>query len=401
MENVSDKNLKNYKITFDLISYILVFFLEFVAFGYFSLGIIKYLIIFIVFILILLNIKYIINIKTGSSFIILSLILSFIGIFTSFQNNNNILYTRNSFLASIVHFAIMLEIILVFLIAYKKNDLKLLLKTFLILYLFFIVIVDIEIIYKGINGLLKDLDIYFIGNKFNVSYFHLQYIILLWAYKKYIGKQIRKENMAILIIYVIIICKLIHSSTSMIGGIILLIGLIFEKDIRKFIGNPVFFVGLFLLSGSFIFWYESLSGIPLLKMIFEEMGENIDSMSGRKSVYDVLVEICSQKIWLGYGYGITGQVLYHITFTQNTQNGLWELIFSFGIIGAFVYSCIIFIPFKLSKKATITYPLYLYIILMVIVAFIEIPYGTSLLIFALLAYLINMETSKNNELVKL
>lgn len=397
MENVSDKNLKNYKITFDLISYILVFFLEFVAFGYFSLGIIKYLIIFIVFILILLNIKYIINIKTGSSFIILSLILSFIGVFTSFQNNS--MYIRNSFFASIVYFVILIEIVVVFLIAYKKNNLKLLLKTFLFLYVFFIVIVDLEIIYKGINGLLKDLDTYFIGNKFNVSYFHLQYVILLWVYKKYTGQQIRKENMAILIIYVIIIAKLIHSSTSMIGGMLLLIGLILEKDIRKFIGNPVFFIGLFLLSGSFIFWYESLSESPLLQMIFEEMGENINSMSGRKSVYDVLVDICSRKIWLGYGYGISGEVLYQITFTQNTQNGLWELILNFGVIGALVFTSILIIPFKSSKITTVTYPLYLYIIIMVIVAFIEIPYRTSLLIFALLAYLINMETSKNNELV--
>ena len=146
---------------------------------------------------------------------------------------------------------------------------------------------------------------------------------------------------------------------------------------------------IYLLSLSFVFWYPKLFDIKILNDLAMYFGENLSNLSGRMTVYNLLPEICSERLFIGYGYGTSYDVLMLLTGTADAQNGFWELVVNIGLVGAILFTIILFNPYNDKHKSNKCNIAYIYLIINILIGFIEVPYNNSLLIIAILVSLIN------------
>ena len=284
----------------------------------------------------------------------------------------------------------MLELVFIIEISIIKNDFDRFLKIFLILFGTAIAIVDTQVIVESILGMGYDFKTYIFGIKFNVGILNIQYIIFYWMYMERYEK-LKKNKIILLILLEILVSWLAYTSTLVVIGAALLMGFVFENKIKRIVENPVFFIGIYILSATFIYWYPILLKSEPIIALSNYMGENISDMSGRTTVFKMIPIICSSHLWTGYGYGTSYEIIWGRIRVADAQNGFWELMVNIGLIGALLYTIMLVLPYFQMRKKRETFPLYYYIAIIVLLACVEVPYGNSLLFFAFLAMFINQE----------
>lgn len=377
------------RIRVSTIVYFLIFIVTFLTLPYFkNYNTLKYL-----FLLIdgVYCIRYIKSIFTKKRFFLINILVTFISIWVIgsaiFLNVN---VERNIFLAAIVYYCALMELIFIVEISIIKNDFDRFLKIFLILLGIAIAIVDAQVIVETFLGMGHDFKTYIFGIKFNVGILNVQYIIFYWMYMERYGK-LKKSKIILLILLEIIVSWLAYTSTLVIIGTVLLIAVLFENKMKRIVDNPVFFISIYILSATFIYWYPALLKNEALVALSNYMGENIADMSGRTTVFKMIPLICSSHLWTGYGYGTSYEVIWRLIRVADAQNGFWELMVNIGLVGALLYTTLLAFPYFQMKKKGETFPFYYYIAIIVLLACVEVPYNNTLLFFAILAVFINQE----------
>ena len=336
-------------------------------------------------------IRYIKMVFAEKRFLLINILVTFTAIWvigTALFLNGNV--ERNTFLAAIVYYGALLELVFIIEISIIKNDFDRFLKIFLILFGTAIAIVDTQVIVESILGMGYDFKTYIFGIKFNVGILNVQYIIFYWMYMERYEK-LKKNKIILLILLEILVSWLAYTSTLVVIGAALLMGFVFENKIKRIVENPVFFIGIYILSATFIYWYPILLKSEPIIALSNYMGENISDMSGRTTVFKMIPIICSSHLWTGYGYGTSYEIIWGRIRVADAQNGFWELMVNIGLIGALLYTIMLVLPYFQMRKKRETFPLYYYIAIIVLLACVEVPYGNSLLFFAFLAMFINQE----------
>lgn len=379
----------NMRIRVSTIVYFLIFVVTFLTLPYLeSYNTVKY-----VFLLFdgVYCIRYIKMVFAEKRFLLINILVMFTAIWvigTALFLNGNV--ERNTFLAAIVYYGALLELVFIIEISIIKNDFDRFLKIFLILFGTAIAIVDTQVIVESILGMGYDFKTYIFGIKFNVGILNIQYIIFYWMYMERYEK-LKKNKIILLILLEILVSWLAYTSTLVVIGAALLMGLVFENKIKRIVENPVFFIGIYILSATFIYWYPILLKSEPIIALSNYMGENISDMSGRTTVFKMIPIICSSHLWTGYGYGTSYEIIWGRIRVADAQNGFWELMVNIGLIGALLYTIMLVLPYFQMRKKRETFPLYYYIAIIVLLACVEVPYGNSLLFFAFLAMFINQE----------
>lgn len=374
-------------VSIDSLFYFVVFFLNFISFQNVTLyNYIKYLMLIIGFIYCLLNVKTVLKcIETKKINVIIILLLIWCVISSFYQTS---LSYRNSLFAGFVNYLSLIESIIIIEIAFIKNKEKNLIKCIYNFFLFFLIIQLFEILIAFISNDLYDLRLYLFGNKFSVCAIFFKTVIFKKLLNEYSDKQ-SDFKFLILILLLIIVSKMVFCTTYLLVGVILLF-IYISKNFNYSLFNK-FSIALFMffLSLSFVFWYPKLFEVELINNISSYFGENLSNLSGRKNVYTLLPKITTDRLFVGYGYGTSYDVLMFYSGTADAQNGFWELIVNIGLVGAVLYSFLLFIPFMDKSRNKKNNILYIYIIINIIIAFIEVPYVNSLLILSIMASLIN------------
>lgn len=379
----------NMRIRVSTIVYFLIFVVTFLTLPYLeSYNTVKY-----VFLLFdgVYCIRYIKMVFAEKRFLLINILVTFTAIWvigTALFLNGNV--ERNTFLAAIVYYGALLELVFIIEISIIKNDFDRFLKIFLILFGTAIAIVDTQVIVESILGMGYDFKTYIFGIKFNVGILNVQYIIFYWMYMERYEK-LKKNKIILLILLEILVSWLAYTSTLVVIGAALLMGFVFENKIKRIVENPVFFIGIYILSATFIYWYPILLKSEPIIALSNYMGENISDMSGRTTVFKMIPIICSSHLWTGYGYGTSYEIIWGRIRVADAQNGFWELMVNIGLIGALLYTIMLVLPYFQMRKKRETFPLYYYIAIIVLLACVEVPYGNSLLFFAFLAMFINQE----------
>lgn len=379
----------NMRIRVSTIVYFLIFVVTFLTLPYLeSYNTVKY-----VFLLFdgVYCIRYIKMVFAEKRFLLINILVTFTAIWvigTALFLNGNV--ERNTFLAAIVYYGALLELVFIIEISIIKNDFDRFLKIFLILFGTAIAIVDTQVIVESILGMGYDFKTYIFGIKFNVGILNIQYIIFYWMYMERYEK-LKKNKIILLILLEILVSWLAYTSTLVVIGAALLMGFVFENKIKRIVENPVFFIGIYILSATFIYWYPILLKSEPIIALSNYMGENISDMSGRTTVFKMIPIICSSHLWTGYGYGTSYEIIWGRIRVADAQNGFWELMVNIGLIGALLYTIMLVLPYFQMRKKRETFPLYYYIAIIVLLACVEVPYGNSLLFFAFLAMFINQE----------
>lgn len=232
---------------------------------------------------------------------------------------------------------------------------------------------------------------YFIGNKFNVSYY---YIILTCFFDlKKMKNPCRKTRFAWMICWTISLITVILMKCSTAIIMLLVIGMahvcvsrknFLLKHIKVVVVALIIFVTLIILK------FDDIISSHFISKLLINMGE-AETMESRAVIYTYLPDIIKKKMWMGYGYNSN---IVAETFAGNAQNALLHIIVQFGIIGAIIFMIMTMSSVKLAIKRTDRdiRPTIYYIIAFILAGIIEITFG--FYFYFLLSILITINNKK-------
>lgn len=342
-----------------------------------------------------MNLEFIFLNEKVNYVVLLVLIYSVWVVFVSFLNRN--MTKRDPFLASIVYVGTLIEAIASMAIFYNKGLLKVVISMRVKWMTFFSVICIYQVIKYKIVLHDEKFDLYAVGGNFTTCYFLYEWICFYC-----VDKVLYKKNLSVFIKFVLCSLALFVSvntkaSTCIIAGVLFSVLLLCAgKNMFLFISRNVFFLSLFSLSLLFIFCYGGFTRMPVVQRLFEMLGEDL-TMTGRTYVYDKITTLLNGHLMLGYGYGSQNEVISRVLPIYDAQNGFWNLVFSCGLIGALMYAGIFSIPYYLisQPKKKLLMPFYCYFTFIMVVAFVEIPYSSNLLLMSSIVIMCSLEIKKN------
>lgn len=380
---------KSLKISIDSVILCFLYFLFYTSLPYFNMHTtFKYVAIAVIAVYLFPKYKYFLN----KDYIYVNIFLLLFVAATVFASyiNRNMITTIDTFLSSILFSISLIECFFVMEYEAKKGNIKKVIKIFYYISLLLTVITDVLVFVIGeVDGH------YLNGTKFQVVYLHILLIALLFVrYKQ--GQMIRQKFHFALVFFAIlsiIIGVYVDCNTGVIGMFLLFIFNFLISKFPRFFKNPFAYIGVLLLSCSFVFLYESVLGNSLVqKFVVDVLGRNL-TLTGRTDIYVDLPLVLSDRIWTGYGYRSSYEIsMINFGFT-NTQNGLADWVLQIGVIGTtllliFILT-VLYCGRKTLKKSSAGNSVLAYLYTMAILASVEITIsqvylGVVAVLFALL-----------------
>lgn len=201
---------------------------------------------------------------------------------------------------------------------------------------------------------------YLVGTKFDLCYLHFLCVILYYTLYN------NKKKGCLLILWCGAIAIMSSCSTMLIGTILYAIFILFSNNIRILFEKRIF--GLIYLT---ICSVILLVGAPLLKIpviqyiIVDVLNESL-TLTGRMNIYQKIGYILLlNPIW-GGGYDANYYLSMKMTGAADIQNGILDIMISFGIFGIIMFIillCFSIKSSKLIKSPAIIIGIYVYITL--------------------------------------
>lgn len=230
---------------------------------------------------------------------------------------------------------------------------------------------------------------YFIGDKFTISYLHIFAYGLFYYYQNNTSLKNKIIHYIILLLSFIISIK-IECSTGLIGSLIIMLLLhkkrLFQRTIIK--GNKMIFYVIIFTTLSF-FFIELTKFSFIQYLIVDILNEDL-TLTGRTRIYLILLDAITQKPWFGWGQDHGMWFLGYYYNTPNAQNGLFNYITDYGLIGGILflillnylcrnvkntngyYILAIIFTFIILSSVEITFNLQFYAYLLLLIPFIHL-----------------------------
>lgn len=237
---------------------------------------------------------------------------------------------------------------------------------------------------------------YLIGNKFSVGLFHISLLVF------YLQKNIlvinkdtsKKVIFLILFVFSLAISFKVECSTTVLANVFIFLFVLLPKKIKKKLYNPKVMLLILIFSASVLFLFSSVLNIGIIKYIIVDLlGENIE-LTGRMVIYQKIPDLILKNIWLGYGYGNSSSILMDEMGAPNTQNGILECIFNYGIIGTILLVLLIYYIFYKTQKNDAdlsNFPLIGYVYIFILISSVEVSIGVPIMV---LLSMLNMNKYK-------
>lgn len=221
----------------------------------------------------------------------------------------------------------------------------------------------------------------FSRGKFPTAYvllFYLMFFYMCWNGNRFIPARFKKKLFVLLAVSCIGICSLIETATGILAILALIILSIFGGHIEKIIKNPLVIVALIILSMFFVFLLGEILQIELVQNFIVNILHEDLSLTGRMALYSMLFPLVMKSGLWGGGFGsyVAATLAYHGWY--NAQNGLAEIILTYGFVGGITFLLLVFSSFIYAKNRSRV--LYLTILVFVIVAIVEIPFSSSFIL---------------------
>ena len=195
---------------------------------------------------------------------------------------------------------------------------------------------------------------YFFGSKFSTSYLFV--VVVGLAYVKYYSDKLKDINRKIYIAFLIalelFISYWVGCSTTLVGGIFLILAVLFSgkyvKKLQKIVSAPIVAICSFIVPGFIAMNLSVVMMIPQIRNIVINVLHKSEGLTGRAYIYNNLMKIYLQKPFLGYGYN--SEIVQRTTRVGNAQNGLFQVMIDFGICGVLAVIILIFKAFNASKN---------------------------------------------------
>lgn len=243
-------------------------------------------------------------------------------------------------------------------------------KTIYLCTLFYCVFTDIHGLLVGAKQA-GSIGVYLIGNKFSLTFVHMYLVAFYWYF--YARKRDLKHRTLLFVqwAYALAISVYVECSSSAVACVIMGVLLLYEEKMRERLSKRwVPFVtlavsDLILLVNSSIITYK-----PVAYFIENILGKDL-SLTGRLRGYAALTEALRVSPLFGVGqennYGISSM----FTGMADLQNGMADLLLSFGIIGTSVFMMLMYQCLK-RKSTYETYAMLIMIYIFILLSSIEI-----------------------------
>lgn len=216
----------------------------------------------------------------------------------------------------------------------------------------------------------------FLGNKFSTAYmllFYLMFFCIAWNGNRFFPKRWKKTLFAIQALGCIGLCSLIETATGVIAVVVFLLLILFGKRVICIIENPFIMVGVIIGSMLLIFGLSMILEVPFVQNIIINILHKDLGLTGRMELYTILYPLVLKSGFWGGGYGsyVATSLAYHGWY--NAQNGLAEIILTYGFIGGVTFLILVFTSVANAMNKNVI--LYSAILVFVIVAVVEIPFN--------------------------
>lgn len=336
-------------------------------------------------------------IKVNLCFGLLSLLI----IISSFINNDYPYNSGNYVLSSINFIISVLGMLFAVEFASYKQKMHILIRIYYMITLCIVIITDLYIFLTPNKSAMSG-DIYFIGTKFTVVYFHLFLVVL------YMLKQVRSIRKYILpVIFLSIVTLIISIQVDCMTGIVGIFSFMFMYIIsNKFshiMTRPYIYIITLVASGLFVVFYSVIMRLGFVENFLENILHTSTELTGRTWIYSVLPFILRQNLWLGNGFRSSFDVMMQIMHAPNTQNGLTEWLLEGGILTTAAFLVLVWMILKAVKYVNINSKKNKYIVIysllyvLAILSTVEIMLNREIY-FVWLAILFGVLTERDNNI---
>lgn len=305
-------------------------------------------------------------------------------------NKNTILYTQ--VIRGFTNAVLIVDVFLIFKYYERKRGAE---KLFNVLYnmskLYAIINVLWTVILSITGNLQKAIsnESLFLRGKFPTAYiliFYLMFFCMVWNGKRYLPKNWKKPLFVIQAIGCIGICEMVQTSTGVLAILIFSILILFGKRVFRFIKNPFVMVGLIIGSMLLPLGLNVILKLPLIQKIIVEILHEDLSLTGRMELYTLLYPLILKAGLWGGGFGsyVAATLKYHGWY--NAQNGLAEIILTYGFIGGITFLTLVF--HSIAKATNKNIIVYLTIFVFIVIAIVEVPFNR---VFFLLLSLLQIQ----------
>lgn len=214
--------------------------------------------------------------------------------------------------------------------------------------------------------------VYFFGNKFSSSYFFILLSSLYCASHDMRNRK-NKKKLFIILIFTIVFSTYLKCATVTVATAVMLCIYVMPKKIRIFLFSPKAVVVELLLSGGLVIGMDSFLKINIINKIVVNLFNKSYTISGRLLIYDKYLWVLLKNKWfIGYGYNNGKMLMLTKGIFSNTQNGLFEIILNFGVLGMLVFLYTIYYTLNKAKKTDQYYAINILICSMIIAAVFEV-----------------------------
>lgn len=249
------------------------------------------------------------------------------------------------------------------------------------LYVFFSIL---WVVALGIMGSLQKAvieEFLFMRGKFPTAYmliFYLMFFCLTWNGNRIFSKKWKKTLFILQVVICIGICTLIETSTGIMAIFIFFILTLFGKNLMRFIYNPFVIVGMIILSMFLVLGLSAILRFAFVQNIIVNILHEDLSLTGRMELYTLLFPLILKAGLWGGGFGsyVAATLAYHGWY--NAQNGLAEIILTYGFVGGVAFLILVFTSIAGARNRNIMF--YLVIFVFLVVAVVEIPFNSGFIL---------------------
>jgi len=276
---------------------------------------------------------------------IITLLLVIVIIISGYVNRNT--SENSTFLASIVYSMSILDCFISFELFKEKGILKDVIKQFLFLLTFYLLINDLLMVFRP-NLYIANGEYYFLGNKFKIMYLHCFDAVFFMIVKNKVS------------IIFFLISLFVSLYTNCVSGLVLVLVLFLLIIYKPKKASPILITSILIISSLIALSFEQFINIPIIKYFINDVFDKANTIASRNFIYNHIVEIIQTKPLLGFGYNNSYPVLGKLGIGVNTQNSLFETIFQFGWIGLILTILLIYETTKNGHKEKSLFGLSLY-----------------------------------------
>ena len=236
-------------------------------------------------------------------------------------------------------------------------------------------------------------EFYYIGSKFTLAYLHI-FTCALYCLKNYNQHILPHKSKIIyaLILLSFLISIYIKCSTGIIGTLVISILLLKKNILYKKISSASGIILCIILFSLLSFSFAILTQFQIVQFIIVDVLKEDLTLTGRTRIYAILADAITHNTFFGWGQDNGMAFLRHYYNTPNAQNGLFNFITDYGIIGTAAFLTAIYNIYSKAKNP-LAYPIRAIIFTFIVLSSVEITFNLQFIAYLIL--LIPFTTTNN------